>query len=315
MNKKVFIIISLIVASALSIMFVLFWFFKPCEHQWTAATCVTPQKCSLCGLIEGEKLNHQWEDANCENPVTCKTCGETAGNPIGHNWKDANCTEPKTCSICNKTEGEAVGHNWKNATYSSPKTCLVCGKTDGSALTNPNNNSNNKPTTNNTNTNVSDAENINTSNNNETLTEKDLVGTWNCTNQSSIVTIFYDNNTATIIQQVDKINTSAGSDNNGDFVYTETKYKQKETRNYIYTLEGKYINLKLTSSTIQTIGGTEVITKTITATGEKTTETKEIKEGEPSNNFENAPKELIFSYDIINNSLYLGGNLKFTKVK
>jgi len=318
MNKKIVIIISLI--TIIILVGIIVWGYlllKPCKHQWQDANCEKSVTCKLCGEVAGNPLGHNWKDANCTDAKTCLACGINEGEALGHNWKDANCTDAKTCSVCGTTEGEPLGHNWKSATYSSPKTCVVCGTTEGAALNKPNNNSNNKPTASNTNINVSDTNSTNISNNtdnNETLTKKDLVGTWNCTNQSGLVTTFYDNNTATIIQQVDKTNTSAGSDDNGDFVYTQTKYKQKETRNYAYTLEGKYINLKLTSSTIQTIGGTEVITKTITATGQKITETKEIKEGEPINNFENTTKEIIFSYDIINNSLYLGGNLKFTKM-
>lgn len=142
-----------------------YFIFKPCEHQWTDATCKSPKTCSLCGETEGEPAEHMWIDADCENPVTCEFCLLTAGKPLGHQWQEANCkvpktcsvckktegeisehkwsdatcTQPKTCSVCKTTEGEALGHTWKAATYSKPKTCSVCGETTGTALSNPNN--------------------------------------------------------------------------------------------------------------------------------------------------------------------------------
>lgn len=40
------------------------------KHIYNDATCKTPKTCTLCGIIEGEKLSHT------VNIVKCETCGE-----------------------------------------------------------------------------------------------------------------------------------------------------------------------------------------------------------------------------------------------
>lgn len=66
----------------------------PGEHVWEAATCLTPQICSLCGETMGEALGHtpgEWTEstdivhAKCSREQTCSVCGtvlETEENDL-----------------------------------------------------------------------------------------------------------------------------------------------------------------------------------------------------------------------------------------
>ena len=103
--KKIFIFFVLIVLSVL---------LTGCcfQHEWTEATCTTPQTCTKCSKTEGEPLPHEWENATCTSPQTCKVCGVAQGTALGHDWIDATCTKPKTCGTCKETEGEPLGHNY-----------------------------------------------------------------------------------------------------------------------------------------------------------------------------------------------------------
>lgn len=94
-----------------------------CEHQWQAATCLTPKTCSLCGETEGEALGHQWQNATCLAPKTCSLCGETEGEALEHVFAeytivDPTCTQEGTktgeCTLCHSVETldtyKALGH-------------------------------------------------------------------------------------------------------------------------------------------------------------------------------------------------------------
>ena len=59
-----------------------------CSHNYSAATCTEPQKCTLCGKTNGAPLGHAYRAATCETPKTCANCGATDGNPAGHKWTD-----------------------------------------------------------------------------------------------------------------------------------------------------------------------------------------------------------------------------------
>ena len=134
-----------------------------CEHQWSDATCTTPQKCSLCEATQGSSLGHgfgEWTvttvptcTANGEQTRTCK-CGESEHTPLPstHNitqydGKPSTCTANgyksyESCSTCSYTTYEAipviphdtVTHNGKAPTcestgYSAYETCLNCSYT------------------------------------------------------------------------------------------------------------------------------------------------------------------------------------------
>ena len=47
-----------------------------CDHEWNAATCITPKTCVLCNETEGEALGHTWEAATCLEPEKCSVCHE-----------------------------------------------------------------------------------------------------------------------------------------------------------------------------------------------------------------------------------------------
>lgn len=68
-----------------------------CEHQWQAATCLTPKTCSLCGETEGKALGHTFG----EKVITQPTCTEAGA-------------ETRECTLCGTTQTlrtfDALGH-------------------------------------------------------------------------------------------------------------------------------------------------------------------------------------------------------------
>ena len=145
MNKKYIVpVIIFISATALIIglCYSAIYFFSPCEHKWTNATCTESAICSVCGETAGDPIDHKWADATCTEPKICIICGKTEGKPLGHDWIDATYDAPKTCSICGETEGEPLEKfqgqsNYDEPTYTngpssttpSNPTCMMCGKT------------------------------------------------------------------------------------------------------------------------------------------------------------------------------------------
>lgn len=79
-----------------------------CDHQWSAATCISSKTCDLCGISEGSALGHDFSEATCTNPQICNRCEETQGEALGHDMKDATYNNPKTCSKCGYEEGEPL---------------------------------------------------------------------------------------------------------------------------------------------------------------------------------------------------------------
>ncbi|MCI6434026.1 MAG: protein kinase [Clostridiales bacterium] len=107
---------------------------KIAEHQWSEATCTSPPTCQICGAQDGEVLGHQWSEATCISPQTCQRCGAQKGEASGHQWSEATCTSPQTCQVCGTQRGEVLEHQWTGATCSSPQTCQVCGAQNGEIL-------------------------------------------------------------------------------------------------------------------------------------------------------------------------------------
>ncbi len=99
-------------------------------HVYSDATCTLPETCS-CGATNGTMLGHSFSAADCVSPQKCDRCGLTEGEALGHDFIPATCTSPRQCSRCGLTEGNEIGHRWIDATYSTPKTCSVCGLTEG----------------------------------------------------------------------------------------------------------------------------------------------------------------------------------------
>lgn len=150
--KKVFIgvVAAAIVIAAVSVCVYLFY------HDWSPATCTSPQVCSICGATQGEALGHDWEKATCESPRTCARCGEEDGDALGHDWgewatdKESTCTvagsKHRTCDRCGETEQQSLPlaehqpGDWEVVTEATVdasgnavpgervRKCKVCGK-------------------------------------------------------------------------------------------------------------------------------------------------------------------------------------------
>lgn len=108
-----------------------------CKHEWTQATCISPNVCSLCSETEGELGDHTWNEASCTAPQICSICEATQGSALGHNWQDATCSAPQTCQRCGETQGESLAHTPGEpvATYdvinlltNYTDYCTVCGE-------------------------------------------------------------------------------------------------------------------------------------------------------------------------------------------
>lgn len=48
-------------------------------HIWTAANCIAPKTCKICGITSGSTVLHSWKAATADTPKTCRVCGETSG--------------------------------------------------------------------------------------------------------------------------------------------------------------------------------------------------------------------------------------------
>lgn len=115
-----------------------------CSHNWSDATCTTPQTCSKCSATQGVELGHKY-DNDCD--TSCNICGVTR-TVSAHSYnsgvvtKKATCKETGvmtyTCTVCGAPKTETIAksttHTYSNATCTKAKTCKVCGLTNGNAL-------------------------------------------------------------------------------------------------------------------------------------------------------------------------------------
>lgn len=99
-------------------------------HDFEDATCLTPQRCRLCGEVFGEALGHDFSEATCTEPATCIRCGLTDGTPLGHDFVEATCEKPTFCTRCGETQGDPLGHDYSLDGDYGAKLCARCGKTD-----------------------------------------------------------------------------------------------------------------------------------------------------------------------------------------
>lgn len=108
---------------------------KPCNHQWTAATCETPKTCSACNETEGEALGHNYVDGACDR----EGCGKL--DPSIHicEFVATETVVAPTCTAdgytvyectgadCNETEHRdpqpALGHEDTNSDYKCDRNC------------------------------------------------------------------------------------------------------------------------------------------------------------------------------------------------
>ncbi|MBQ9964383.1 MAG: hypothetical protein IJP14_04605 [Clostridia bacterium] len=90
-------------------------------HNFSSATCISPARCVVCGIVQGTALDHTYSMPTCTTPAKC-SCGSTKGLALGHDYKAATCTAPKTCKTCGATDGAVIPH-----TYNEDGVCTVCG--------------------------------------------------------------------------------------------------------------------------------------------------------------------------------------------
>ena len=128
-KKKKRSLMWIVIAASLLIGMICICYFS--IHQWEPATCVSAEKCVICGATYGSALGHDYAAATCTSPQTCTRCGATYGSALGHNYTAATCTSPQTCTRCGAIGEAALDHNWNEATYDAPATCSRCGLTKG----------------------------------------------------------------------------------------------------------------------------------------------------------------------------------------
>ena len=105
-----------------------------------AATCTTPQVCTVCGAaIASAKGHTPGAAATCTTPQVCTVCGEVIVPAKGHVPGDeATCTNPQKCLVCGEVIVPAKGHTEGAPVVESEPTkskegsqvikCTVCGE-------------------------------------------------------------------------------------------------------------------------------------------------------------------------------------------
>ena len=112
-------------------------------HDWewkeTAATCTTSGSkgyvCRNCGTTKDmttipAKGHTPGAAATCTTPQVCTVCGAAIASAKGHTpGAAATCTTPQVCMVCGKEIVPAKGHvPGDEATCTNPQKCLVCGE-------------------------------------------------------------------------------------------------------------------------------------------------------------------------------------------
>ena len=121
----------------------------------SAATCTTPQTCTLCGFVikkalghtEGAPVRENEVPASCteagsyDEVVYCSVCNEELSreqkviDALGHDWSEEWTTDGTShwheCSRCNEINDKA-NHSGGTATCITLAKCSVCGKEYGS---------------------------------------------------------------------------------------------------------------------------------------------------------------------------------------
>ena len=114
-----------------------------------AATCTTPQACTVCGTelvpaLGHDEIQHEAKAATCtENGwnayVTCSRCDYTTYEEVaalGHvAGADATCVTPQICTRCQAVLKEVLGHTpGEEATCTKAQICTRCGTQLAEAL-------------------------------------------------------------------------------------------------------------------------------------------------------------------------------------
>ena len=104
-----------------------------------AATCTTPQLCSVCQVTVADATGHSYQSV--VTPPTCTATGYTTHTcACGDSYQDtptpiaahtpgaaATCTAPQLCSVCQITLANATGHSHQSTV--TPPTCTTPGYT------------------------------------------------------------------------------------------------------------------------------------------------------------------------------------------
>lgn len=94
-----------------------------------AATCTTPQTCTVCKAVVKPATGHTpGPAATCTTPQTCTVCKAVLKSATGHKFGPAaTCTTPQTCTVCKAVITNAAAHKpGPAATCTTPQTCTVC---------------------------------------------------------------------------------------------------------------------------------------------------------------------------------------------
>jgi serine/threonine protein phosphatase PrpC/phage FluMu protein Com len=84
-----------------------------CNHTpGVAATCTTPQRCTVCNEeLAAAKGHSQGAAATCTTAQRCSDCNTVLASATGHaRGAAATCTRPQSCSVCNEELTAAQGH-------------------------------------------------------------------------------------------------------------------------------------------------------------------------------------------------------------
>ncbi len=95
-----------------------------------AATCETPQTCTVCGKELAPATGHTpGPEATCAAPQTCTVCGKELAPATEHVADESvNCALPTVCKFCGKEMGEATGHDFVKSDDGMTETCSKCGQ-------------------------------------------------------------------------------------------------------------------------------------------------------------------------------------------
>lgn len=65
-----------------------------CDHNWTNTSCLTPDSCPNCGMIQDVSGKHSWQAASCTMPQHCAVCGATEGGLAAHTYEETGRVDP-----------------------------------------------------------------------------------------------------------------------------------------------------------------------------------------------------------------------------
>ena len=106
------------------------------EHEWTEATCVDPQKCTICGKTASPELGHDYQEV--DGTAEAATCSKEGKEPDQECTRCGDLIEGETIPAL----GPASGHEWivdestdedgwrastTGGSIHEERTCSICG--------------------------------------------------------------------------------------------------------------------------------------------------------------------------------------------